>query len=95
MTIAEQKLKWMYDRNENAVKVDDYVDESEIRESEECIGVIWPGGGEHSNGHWLDVFTDGSALQCIGSSTYALSPSETKQMAGRWKDYKAIKHLIK
>ncbi len=87
MTLAQQYAK--------KIEEGTYM-EHEVRETEDCIGVIWPGRGDDSNGYWLDVFIDGSAIECCPSGEEnVLTAAETKQHAGRWASYKEIKNQIK
>lgn len=106
MTIAEKMFKRMLKLRKQG---DDMVSggaEVIIRDSKECIAIIWPHNGEEGtdedseecNGYWLDVFADGSAIECCGDgrdSDTVLTAAETKQVAGRWADYKEIKNQIK
>jgi len=84
VTIAENKLKWMRDCQEKG----SFVDESEIRESAECIAIIWPGRNQDSDGYWLDIFEDGSAIENVGAGCFALTAKEAKAIAGRWKTWR-------
>ena len=88
MTLAQQYLQKIQSEGEYG--------EFEARESEDCLGAIWPHGDSECNGYWLDVFVDGSAIECSdGWGESALTAAETKRVAGRWADYKEIKNQIK
>jgi hypothetical protein len=72
MTIAEKMFKRMLKLWKQGDDMESGGAEAIIRDSKECIAIIWahngedgtPEDSEECDGHWLDVFTDGSAIEC-------------------------------
>lgn len=87
MTLAQKYMKKIFKSEGNYAECD-------ARESDDCLGAIWPHGERDTDGYWLDVFKDGSSIECTEDGLCSLSAAETKRVAGRWADYKEIKDQI-